>query len=111
MENTSENTAETEEITVNGVKTQIDLKSLTLEQLKEMTPEQIAEAKKAFGNAKKEIGDVGQVFKAYANAKFEEDLQKIKSIFGRLKTFFNKLDPVVRYVFYTVVLLKLFVFN
>lgn len=76
-----EDNAKTEEITVNGVKTVIDLKSLTTEQLETMSDEQLEEAKAEFEKFKQEFCDVKNVFAAYYQARAKTEIARIKSLF------------------------------
>ena len=67
-------------MTVNGVETEIDLKSLTSEQLEAMTDKQLAEAKAEFESFKQEFDDVKNVFAAYYKARAKTEIARIKNL-------------------------------
>lgn len=92
----------TTEITVEGVKTKIDLKSLTVEQLDAMSEEQLKEAKAEFEEFKQEFNDVKNVFVAYYKARAKSELAKIKSLFT------GYLIPIAKWTIGLAVAAKVF---
>lgn len=89
-------------MTVNGVETEVDLKSLTPEQLEAMTDKQLEEAKAEFENFKQEFEDVKNIFAAYYKARAKTEIARIKSLFE------GYLAPIAKWAIGLAVAAKVF---
>lgn len=89
-------------MTVNGVETEVDLKTLTPEQLEVMSDEQLEEAKAEFESFKQEFDDVKNVFAAYYKARAKSEIARIKVLFT------DYLAPIAKWVIGLAVAAKVF---
>jgi chromosome segregation and condensation protein ScpB len=85
-----------------SVKGSLDLSTLTLEQLEDMSDEELKEVSEAYDNIKQQVEDVGLVLAAYAKI-------RVKSAAMKVADFVSKtVDPIAKWVVLLLILAKLF---
>lgn len=80
----------------------LDLSTLTIEQLEDMSDEELKDVSEAYDNLKQQVEDVGLVLAAYAKIRVKSTAMKIADFVS------TTIDPIAKWVVLLLILAKLF---